>query len=251
MTPLPHGIALNGLTVHRGQRLVLDDASLTAGPGEFIGLIGANGAGKTTLLRAALGLLASRGSSNLAALPAARRALAAAWIPQGREIAWPVTVEDLISLGRIPHSRPDADRAQVEAAISRLGLGDLRSRPVTQLSGGEAARVLIARALAQDTPILLADEPVAGLDPAHQIGAMQLFHDLATEGRCVVVSLHDLGLAVRHCTRLVLLDKGRVAADGAPAAVLSPQNLARCFGIQGYFAQTPEGPIFQPTVVLR
>lgn len=127
----------------------------------------------------------------------------------------------------------------------------LGNRPVTELSGGEQARVLIARALAQETPVLLADEPIAGLDPAHQIGAMQTFRALADEGRAVMASLHDLGLAARFCTRLVMLDVGRIAADGPPADVLTPELLARVFGVTGYFAETPDGPVFQPMRVLR
>lgn len=244
-------IELSDLTVRRGARTVLDRASLSAGPGELIGLIGPNGAGKTTLMRAALGLIGAKGRSNLAALPPARRALAAAWLPQGREAAWPVSVEALIRLGRIPHQRPDADPARIEAALSRMDLRALRARPVDQLSGGELARALIARALAQDTPLLMVDEPIAGLDPAHQIGAMETFRALADEGRCVIASLHDLGLAARYCTRLVMMDAGRIVADGVPAAVLTPDLLARVFGIAGEFAETKEGPVFQPLRVLR
>lgn len=245
-------LILDKLTVKRGQNTVVDGASLSAGSGEFIGLIGPNGAGKTTLLRAALGLIPASGRASLAALPAAKRAQLAAWMPQGRDAVWSMPVEALVALGRIPHfdeGRPSG-RARIEAAIARLGLGPLRHRPVTELSGGELTRVLLARMLAQDTPLLLADEPIAGLDPAHQIGAMQLFRSLADEGRCVIASLHDLGLAVRHCTRLILLDQGRIVADGAPEAVLSAQNLARSFGISGHFAQTGDGPIFQPLRVL-
>lgn len=246
-------LSLEGLCVRRGTRKVIESADLVAGAGEFVGLIGPNGAGKTTLLRAALGLIPATGRASLAALPAAKRARLAAWMPQGRDAVWAMTVEALVALGRIPHFDADrpSGRERIEAAIARLGLAPLRDRPVTELSGGELTRVLLARMLAQDTPILLADEPVAGLDPAHQIGAMGLFRSLADEGHCVIASLHDLGLAVRHCTRLVLLDQGRIVADGPPEAVLSPEHLARSFGISGHFAQTPEGPVFQPLNVLH
>lgn len=251
IAPLPRNLHLSGLCVRRGKRLTLDHANLAIGPGEFVGLIGANGAGKTTLMRAAMGLQPAQGRSNLAALPAARRALAAAWMPQGRDIAWPVRVDTLIRLGRIPHRRPDIDTPHVEAAMQRMDVGHLRDRPVTQLSGGELARVLIARALAQKTPILLADEPISGLDPAHQIATMQVFRALADEGHCVMASLHDLGLAVRHCTRLVMMQQGRITADGPPEQVLSSHNLAQGFGVSGYFAQTSDGPVFQPLHVLE
>lgn len=240
-------LRLSALSCHRQGREVLQDIDLTVGPGEFVGLLGPNGAGKTTLLRAALGLLPATGGNTLAALPPAQRARAAAFMPQGREIAWPVPVETLVALGRIAH--PDAataaDRAAVESALTALALHPLRHRPATQLSGGEQARALLARALAQDTPLLVADEPIAGLDPAAQIGTMRLFRRLAQDGRAVLASLHDLGLAARHCTRLVLLGQGRIMGDGAPQTVLTPANLARCFGVTAHVAQGPQGLILQ------
>ncbi len=246
-------LSLSHLTVRRGCCPVVDDVTLTVSGGEFVGLIGPNGAGKTTLLRAAMGLLPHDGQSSLAALPARLRARAAAFLPQSREIAWPVSVEALVELGRVPHpgAGAEADRQAVHRALARMGLQGYRGRIATALSGGEQARVLIARTLAQETPLLLADEPVAGLDPESQIRAMQVFAALAAEGRAVVASIHDLGLAARHCTRLVMLARGRLVADGAPAVVLTPDNLAEVFGVRAYFAQTPDGPVFQPLGVIR
>ena len=214
-------LSLDNLTVRRGECPVVDHVSLSVHAGECVGLIGPNGAGKTTLLRAALGLEPFSGASSLASLSAAERARAAAFLPQARQIAWPMAVETLVALGRVPHlprgSTPGAvDRAAIDDALHRLGLDGFRQRIATQLSGGEQGRVLIARALAQQTPLLLADEPIAGLDPAQQIATMQVFSGLAQEGRAVVVSLHDLGLAARHCTRLILMHQGRLVADGAP-----------------------------------
>ena len=127
----------------------------------------------------------------------------------------------------------------------------MQDRPATQLSGGEQARVLIARALAQDTPLLMADEPIAGLDPAHQMATMETFERLAGQGKSVLVSLHDLGLAVRHCTRLVLLGQGRLVADGPPQEVLTPARLAEVFGIRAIFEQTENGLVYQPLEVIR
>ena len=247
---------LQDLAVARRGQNVFSGVSLTVGPGEFVGIVGPNGAGKTTLMRAALGLLPHRGRSSLAAMPERERARAAAWMPQSREIAWPVTVETVVMLGRLPHlgvgRKPGArDLAQVEEAIAQMELGALRHRPATELSGGEQARVLIARALAQDTPLLMADEPIAGLDPAHQISTMQSFADLAGRGRSALVSLHDLGLAVRYCTRLVLLGQGRLVADGPPAEVLTPARLAQVFGITAWYQQTDQGPVYQPLEVIR
>jgi len=246
---------LDALDVTLRGRPVLRGVALRVAPGEVVGLIGANGAGKTTLMRAALGLVPFSGRSSLAALPAAARARAAAWMPQAREIAWPVPVETLVRLGRLPHGATGArmtaaDARAVEAALARMDLAGLRHRTATRLSGGEQARVLIARLLAQETPLVLADEPVAGLDPAHQIATMDSFARLAAEGRAVLVSLHDLGLAARHCTRLVLLSGGRVVADGPAGQVLTPALLRAHFGIRAHFAQTPDGPVFQPLAVV-
>ncbi|MFD0858145.1 ABC transporter ATP-binding protein [Roseovarius aquimarinus] len=244
------GVALRGREIFR-------DVDLTIAPGEFVGLIGPNGAGKTTLMRAALGLIAAEGRSSLAEMAPRLRAKAAAWMPQAREIAWPVSVETLVMLGRVPHlgagQRATAeDHAATDAAIERMGLAPLRQRAATRLSGGEAARALIARALAQETPLLMADEPTAGLDPAHQISTMETFAALAAQGKSCLVSLHDLGLAVRHCTRLVLLAPGGgLVADGAPAEVLTPERLDAVFGIEAAWRDGEGGPIFQPMRVTR
>lgn len=237
---------LSGLTVSSGGRNILDAVDLAIGEGEFVGLIGPNGAGKTTLLRAAQGLLPATGHSSLASLPLHERARKVAFMPQGRDIAWPVAVERVVSLGRVAHGRGDVGHPAVSSAISALQLEGLRHRPATSLSGGEQARVLIARALAQETPLLIADEPVAGLDPAAQIAVMRIFSGIAAQGRSVLASLHDLGHAVRYCTRLILLHEGRVMADGVPADVLCAGNLAGAFGITAYFGHTTDGPIFQP-----
>ncbi|MEQ5868594.1 ABC transporter ATP-binding protein [Sagittula sp. NFXS13] len=243
------------LSVTLRNRPVLRDVSFDVAEGECVGLIGPNGAGKSTLMRAALGLVAHEGQSSIARMRDADRARAAAWMPQMREIAWPVTVDTLVMLGRIPHmaggQKPSAeDHARVDAAIAATGLEAFRQRTATRLSGGEQARVLIARALAQDTPLIVADEPVAGLDPAHQISTMETFAKLARDGRSVIVSLHDLGLAARHCTRLIILSEGRIAADGAPADVLTLDSLRDVFGITAYFRDTDQGPVFQPLSVI-
>ncbi|MBD3765550.1 MAG: ABC transporter ATP-binding protein [Rhodobacterales bacterium] len=244
-------LRIDHLTVRRGHCPVVDDVSLTVAAGEVVGLIGPNGAGKTTLMRAALGLMPHRGTSSLAQLAPAARARAAAFLPQGREVAWPVTVADLVALGRAPWARDAAaDRAAVDRAIARMGLAAQRDRPATALSGGEQARALIARVLAQDTPLLIADEPVAGLDPEAQLRTLAVFADLAAEGRGVLLSIHDLGLAARACTRLVLMQAGRIVADGAPRAVLTAENLARVFRVQGHLAEVDGTPLFQPLRVV-
>jgi iron complex transport system ATP-binding protein len=249
-------LSVDSLSVRLRTRPVLSDVSFSVGPRECVGLIGPNGAGKTTLLRAILGLVPHGGHSSLAALSPRDRGRAAAWMPQARDIAWPVSVETLVALGRTPHLSGlqgigAADRAHVDAALATMGLDALRHRTATRLSGGEQAMVLIARALAQDTPLLMADEPIAGLDPANQISTMEVFAGLAEAGRAVIVSIHDLGLAARHCTRLILLGEGGIAADGPPDAVLTPDNLARIFHVSAHYAHTPQGPVFQPLEVTR
>lgn len=237
-------LRLEDLTVRRGGVAVVTGVSAEVRAGEVIGLLGPNGAGKTSLLRAALGLLPHQGRASLAQLAPGQRARAAAWLPQAREIAWGMPVEAVVRLGRLPHGAGGA--AAVERALERMGLQELRGRAATALSGGEQARVLIARALAQEAPLLLADEPTAGLDPEAQIATMQVFVELAAAGGAVVASLHDLGLAARHCTRLWVLSKGRLVADGAPREVLTQELLAKVFHIRAHFADTPEGPVFQP-----
>ncbi len=246
-------LGLEDVGVRRDRRVVLDNVTAAVGAGELVGLLGPNGAGKTTLIRAALGLQPASGRVALGGTPLERlglraRALRAAYIPQERSIAWPLTVAALVALGRTPHrAGAEADAAAVEAALEAMELGALRDRPATALSGGERARVLIARALAQATPLILADEPVAGLDPAHAIGLMAAFRTLARQGRGVLVSLHDLGLAARWCDRVILLDRGRVVADGRPEAVLTQARLASVYGIAAFAGRDATGPILQPT----
>ena len=243
-------LTLTNFGVRRGPCDVLHGIDLEVGAGEVVGIIGPNGAGKTTLMRAALGLLGATGHSSLAELDPRSRGRAVAWLPQAREIAWPMSVERLVMLGRTPHlgagQRPTAaDAAAVDCALHRMDLERFRARTATLLSGGEQARALIARALAQETPLLMADEPIAGLDPAHQIATMQTFTSLVQEGRSVMVSLHDLGLAARHCTRLVVIGGGGIVASGTPRAVLTPDLLRDTFGISAHLQDTDAGLIFQ------
>jgi len=250
-------LALDAVTVHRGPCPVVDHVSLGVAGGELVGLIGPNGAGKSTLMRAALGLVPATGRVLIGDTPLARlghgeRARRIAFLPQEREIAWAVSVEALVALGRRPHRRPGAplsaaDRAAIGAAMARMDVAQFAARPATALSGGERARVLIARALAQDADLLIADEPTAGLDPAHQLALMGSFRDLAAEGRGVLVSLHDLGLAARACTRLVLMDQGRLVAEGAPETVLTPARLRAVYGITALITRDAGGPLILPT----
>ncbi len=245
-------LSVRDLTLRRASRVVLENVSLDVAAGEIVGLLGPNGAGKSTLMRAALGLIAAEGAVTLGDaplhdLPTRARALRAAYLPQERGVAWAITVEALVSLGRLPHRASAAeDRAAVDAALAATDLTALRHRPATELSGGERGRALIARALAQGAPLLVADEPTAGLDPAHQIALMTTFRRQAASGRGVLVALHDLGLAARWCDRVVLLDAGRVAAAGPPAEALSPDRLGAVFGVTAFLGRDPHGPILVP-----
>jgi iron complex transport system ATP-binding protein len=248
-------LEMRDLSVSLGGRPVIRHADLAIGAGEVVGLIGPNGAGKTTLMRAALGLIPASGKSTLAALDETARARAVAWMPQDRHVAWPVAVEALVGLGRLPHRRwralPTADDHRIVAdALRQVGLAGFEHRPATELSAGERTRALIARALAQQAPLIMADEPIAGLDPAHQMSTMQTFCDLAGQGRSVFLSIHDLGLAARYCTRLVLVGEQGIAADGPPGQVLTREHLARIFGIEAHLSNGAEGPVFQPLRVL-
>ena len=244
-------MTLDKLSVFRGDCPVVDKVTLALEPGDFLGLIGPNGSGKTTLMRAALGILEHEGSSTLAALSQSDRAKQAAWLPQIREIAWGLSVRDLVGLGRLPFGLIQKNDAHVEAAIIKMDLSAFSDRIATQLSGGEQARVLIARALAQDTPILMADEPTASLDPANQISTLKIFSELAQDGKGIMSSIHDLGLAVRYCTKLALLDRGKLVAFGSADEVLTPDNLQTVFSIEAHYEKTKEGVIFQPLSVLK
>lgn len=248
--------AIENLSASLSGRRVVDGVSLTVGKGSFTGLIGPNGAGKSTFLRACLGLVPASGrihldGVDLAGLRAAERARHLAYLPQERETAWAMSVEAVVALGRLPHharfaAPSERDRAAVEAALARMDLSAFRKRAVTSLSGGERARVLIARALAQETPALLADEPLAGLDPQHQIALMRLFRELAEEGRIVVASMHDLTLAARWCDRLLLLNGGRPYAEGRPEAVLTAQTIEDVYKVEAFIGAATGGLVVQP-----
>ena len=244
-------MTLDRLSVFRGDCPVVDAVSLALEPGDFVGLIGPNGAGKTTLMRAALGILEHTGSSSLSVMSQSDRAKQAAWLPQVREIAWGLSVRDLVGLGRLPFGPIQKNDAHVEAAITKMDLGAFSDRIATKLSGGEQARALIARALAQDTPILMADEPTSSLDPANQISTLKIFLELAKAGKGIIASIHDLGLAARYCTKLALLDRGKLVAFGPADAVLTPINLRTVFSTEAHYKNTKQGVIFQPLSVLK
>lgn len=221
-------LALDGMAV--GTRL--KPASLSIGPGEFVGLVGPNGAGKTTLMRAALGMLPARGESSLARLPVAARPRHVAYLSQEREIVWPIAVEEIVALGwRANPDHRGEGLAEARALLDDLGLAAFARRQIPDLSGGERARVLLARALAQGTPLLVADEPCAALDPAQSIRTAKLLRARAEAGRSVLATVHDLPLAARYCTRIILMDQGIIRADGPPEAALTPALCREVFTV--------------------
>ena len=246
-------LAAHDVTVALGRRTVLEALTLAVGQGELTALIGPNGAGKSTCLRALAGLIApSHGSITiddrpLASLGLSDRARTIGYLPQQRIVHWPLTVARTVALGRVPHRRSEAeDDIAVTAAMVAMDVDRFRDRPATELSGGELARVLMARVLAQDTPVLLADEPTAGLDPAHQIILMERLAGIASEGRTVVVAVHDLWLAARYCHRILLLKDGRLLADGIPASVLTASMLRAAFGVNVRIETYGNVPIVLP-----
>jgi iron complex transport system ATP-binding protein len=240
------------VTFSYGRRAVLRDVSFAIAPGELVALCGPNGAGKSTLLRLLLGLHApSAGRVTLAGTPVtalSRREIArhAALLPQDAPADVPLSVREAVALGRLPHLgrlRPETT-ADVEAVARALAATDttaLAERPLAELSGGERHRVHLARALAQEAPLLLLDEPIAGLDVAHQLAAMDLLRATVEGGRAVVVALHDLALAARRCDRMLLLAGGTLCADARPADVLTRETLARVFGVHADIRLDPSG----------
>jgi len=243
-------LAWNGVSLMRQGQKVLDGASLTVAEGEMIGLVGPNGAGKTAMLRLAVGFdKPDQGEvrldqSPLLALPAAERARRLAYLPQQPEAAWPITVAQAVSLGRLPHG--DRDEEAVARALEAVGMSEFADRPLTRLSGGERALVLLARALAVEAGLILLDEPTANLDPAHQLRVMEVLRKRANHGDAVVVVMHDLGLATRSCDRLAVLHKGRIAADGAPDAILDDPLLREVFSITVARGQMEGRPFLVP-----
>ncbi|HEY0435779.1 MAG TPA: ABC transporter ATP-binding protein, partial [Phenylobacterium sp.] len=203
---------------------------------------------KTTLLRAALGLARlERGRAELAGREVARlsdaeRAAVVAYLPQERRVGWNLPAWRVASLGAF-NAPPKEARAVAREALRRVGLLALEDRGVLDMSGGERSRALFARLLAARAPLLVADEPAAGLDPDAQLLAMELFREEAERGAGVVLTLHDLSLAARSCDRLVVLSEGRVIADGPPREALSPDTLSVAFKLDGAIAETDAGPV--------
>jgi iron complex transport system ATP-binding protein len=243
-------LAAHDIHVALGRRPVITGITFAPRAGEVTAILGPNGAGKSTLLRSLAGLLQpARGAVTLndrplAEVDAPARARAIGYLPQSRIVHWPLSVARTVALGRMPHGGVASNA--VEQAMVEMDVAAFRDRPVTELSGGELARVLMARVLAQETPILLADEPTAGLDPAHQLTLLDRLAAHAGRGKTVVLALHDLSLAARYCQRIVLLEGGQIVGDGAPNEVLTGALLSRVFGIQARLVRVDGMPVVVP-----
>jgi len=243
-------IRVEDLVVTLGGRRVLDGVSMAVDEGEFVGLVGANGAGKTTLLRCLAGVFSPDGGvvtvdgdavDGLRARESSRRI---AVVPQDTTLAFDFSVRDVVDMGRTPHrgrferaSREDRDA--VEQAMERTDVARFADDSIQAVSGGERQRVVLARALAQEAPVLVLDEPTASLDVNHQIRTLDLVSDLVADGRTAVAAIHDLSLAARYCDRLVLLADGGVVAAGPPARVLERTTVADAFDADAAVVDDP------------
>jgi iron complex transport system ATP-binding protein len=249
------GVALAG-------RIVLKNVSLSLSSGHLVALVGPNGAGKTTLLRALAGLIPSDGAVHvggqaLSSLPLRERAKRFAYLPQGHIVHWPLPARDIVALGRYPHGVTDPARLSprdtevVLRAMQATDVVEFADRRVTELSGGERSRVALARVLAVEAPVILADEPTASLDPRHQIDVMKNLRAAADKDVLVIVVTHDLGLAARFADHVLVLSEGRLASQGAPGEALSEQVLSEVFRISAYRAEYQREAVIVPWADIR
>lgn len=248
------------LSLNLGNKSVVEQMNIHVNAGEFVGLIGPNGAGKSSLLRMLAALVKpNSGEINIAPqntltvidkIPAQVRARFMAYLAQHETPAWPLSVKNLVALGRSPWNSSVNTSADDETAINNaLVMTDVTSlaeRPVTELSGGELQRALLARIFAGNPKLILADEPIVALDVYHQLHIMELLQSHAQQGGAVIAALHDLSLASRFCTRLVLMNHGKLIADGEPVNVLTPENLAQVYGISAHVDCRDDGVVIIP-----
>jgi iron complex transport system ATP-binding protein len=255
-------LTANNLNVALAGRPVLKDVSLSLSSGHLVALVGPNGAGKTTLLRALAGLIPSEGvihvgGQALSSLPLRERAKRFGYLPQGHVVHWPLPARDIVALGRYPHgvtnpARLSAKDAEVVLrAMQATDVVEFSDRRVTELSGGERSRVALARVLAVEAPVILADEPTASLDPRHQIDVMKNLRTAADKDVLVIVVTHDLGLAARFADHVLVLSEGRLVSQGAPGEALSEQVMANVFRISAYRAEYQREAVIVPWAEIR
>ena len=246
-------LSVDRLTVVLDGHTILQDVSVDVPAGRWVGVVGPNGAGKTTFLRAIGGHIPFRGQIDLQGTPinemsAAARAQALAFVRQARSLTFDFTVEEFVLLGRAPHrgwleAYGAADRRRVQSVLAQVDLEGFESRSVLSLSGGEMQRVFLAQALVQDTDLLLLDEPTAHLDVHYQFSFLDEVRAQVDDGRTVLAVGHDLELAARYADRLLLVADGALQAQGAPAAVLTPDRIAEVFGMRAKVGRHPDGTL--------
>lgn len=247
-------LLITGLSVAAGAKPLLSDVSATIAPGKLTAIVGPNGAGKSTLLKALAGIIPFTGETRLSAialrdLKPVERARHIAYLPQAHEMVWDISVADMVALGRfaygaVPGRLSDADRRAVARAMELAGCAHLAHRSVTDLSGGEQALACLARALAAETSVLLADEPVAALDPANQYRVMECLAARAKEGRTVVIILHDLSLVAQFADDILWLNEGRLAAHGAATQAELARHIPTVFAREPAFASDGSGALY-------
>lgn len=233
----------NNICVSFGPKQVLQNVSFAVERGSVVGLVGANGSGKSSLLRSVLGILKSPtgevliDGTNSNEITPRQRANLVAYAPQGAEMHWMLPVERLVAIGRTPHLAPWSQMSRkdweiVEHALEVTDMIELRHQIASTLSGGEKARALLARAIAVDAPYLLADEPVAALDPYHQLQVLDILYDMSRTGQGIVIVLHDLSLAQRYCDKVFLLHDAKVLAEGTPEQVFTDARLEKAYKVR-------------------
>ena len=237
----PAGLRIRDVEFAYGRHQVLHGVDLDVAPGTVCALLGPNGSGKSTLTKILAGVLRTRrgsvalGATDLLRMRPRERAKVVAYVPQSSEVPFELTVREAVTLGRTPHMgmRPTArDVAVVEGAVQRLGLADLAERRLSDLSGGQAQRVLIARALAQEPRVLLLDEPTSALDLRYQVETLQIVRQVAREeGVAALIAIHDLNHAATFCQQVVLLSGGRLVADGPASEAYDAELLGRVYGL--------------------
>jgi len=240
------------ISVRMGSIQCLHQVDLTLKAGELIGLIGPNGAGKSSLLKVMVGLQKTTHGSillkgkNLLERDRRERGRILGYLEQNGDIHWPLQVKRLVELGRVPHdsgwmtiSKKNQQRA--EAALKETDTWHLKERTATNLSGGEKCRVLLARVLAGEPEIVLADEPIAALDPAHQLRVMNSFRQFVDAGGAAIIALHDLSMAARYCDQLALLNNGKLVIQGLPDEVITEARLASVYGIKARLDRDASG----------
>ncbi len=255
------GLRLENLSVRYGIRIAVEQVSMTLSQGELVALVGPNGAGKSSLLKAVAGVVPHDGQVNRDGQPLhtqspRQRARILAYLPQSPAAHWPLRVHDLVALGRLPHRRVGSaltheDTQSIAWAMDRTEVTTLADRHMDGLSGGERSRVLLARALAVKAPVLLTDEPVASLDPYHQLKIMSVLAEYARSGGLVIAVLHDLALAARFATRMIMISEGCLRGDGPPEQVLNDDALQQHYRVRSYVARHENEPVILPWRTIR